>query len=109
MSEKHRCHPVFAGFDTTQPILLTTVGGNALADFYGTRRSARRAAGRRQRADRASGRWSSTRVGAGRVIFVGWRLADFTTAGDPYRANLERLFRNLLRLPGQAEHAIAAA
>ena len=37
------------------------------------------------------------------MIFVGWRLADFTTAGDPYRANLERLFRNLLQLPGQAQ------
>ena len=35
-------------------------------------------------------------VGRGRVIFVGWRLPDFTTAGDPYRPNLERLFRNLL-------------
>ncbi len=36
VTEKHRSHPIFAGFDRTQPILLTTVGGNALADFYGT-------------------------------------------------------------------------
>jgi len=31
-------------------------------------------------------------VGAGRVIVVGWRLPDFTTAGDPHRPNLEKLF-----------------
>jgi len=30
------------------------------------------------------------------VIFVGWRLPDFTTANDAYRPNLERLFSNLL-------------
>ena len=36
VAEKHRGHPIFAGFDTARPILLSSVGGNALADFYGT-------------------------------------------------------------------------
>ena len=34
--EKHRGHPAFAGFDTARPVLLTTIGGNALADFCDT-------------------------------------------------------------------------
>ena len=32
----HRNHPAIAGYATSQPILLTSLGGNALADFYGT-------------------------------------------------------------------------
>ena len=34
--DKHRNHPAFAGLDTTKPVLLTTRGCNALADFHGT-------------------------------------------------------------------------
>ena len=34
--DKHRNHPAFAGLDTTKPVLLTTHGRNALADFHGT-------------------------------------------------------------------------
>jgi len=95
VSEKHRSHPAFAGFDTTRPILLTTVGGNALADFYGTggphgQLLAEGTAGQGERP------LVEYMVGAGRVIFVGWRLADFTTTADPHRANLERLFGNIL-------------
>lgn len=33
---KHRAHPAFAGLDVTQLVPLTTKGGNAMADFYGT-------------------------------------------------------------------------
>ena len=91
----HRSHPAFAGLDITRPILLTSKGGNALADFYGS-------AGLHGEL-LANGGGLGERplveytVGAGRVIFVGWRLPDFTTATDAHRPNLERLFGNLLR------------
>ena len=93
--EKHRSHPVFAGLDTARPILLTTVGGNALADFCGSGdpHGQLLAEGTAGQGERPLVEYT---VGAGRVILVGWRLPDFTTAGDPYRSNLERLFRNLL-------------
>lgn len=76
-------------------MLLTTHGHNALADFHGT------AGPHGELLADGSGAGERPlveyRVGAGRVIFVGWRLADFTTAGDEHRPNLERLFTNLLR------------
>ena len=34
--EKHRNHPAFTGLDTSKVIMLTSLGGNALADFYDT-------------------------------------------------------------------------
>jgi hypothetical protein len=92
---KHREHPAFAGLDVTQLVPLTTKGGNALADFYGTAGPGGELL--------ANGSGSGERplveytVGAGRVIFVGWRLPDFTTAEDAHRPNLERLFSNLWR------------
>ena len=93
--DKHRNHPAFAGLDTTKPVLLTTRGCNALADFHGT------AGPNGELLADGSGAGERPlveyRVGAGRVIFVGWRLADFTTATDAHRPNLERLFTNLLR------------
>ncbi|MCX6909995.1 MAG: hypothetical protein NTY01_18400, partial [Verrucomicrobia bacterium] len=93
--EKHRGHPAFAGLDSTRPIMLTSKGGNALADFHGT-------AGPHGEL-LANGGGPGERplleytVGTGRVISVGWRLPDFTTATDAHRPNLERLFGNLLR------------
>ena len=95
VSPEHRSHPAFAGLDTTKPILLTSLGGNALADFYDTAGPHGRllAEGNAGQGERPLVEYS---VGRGRVIFVGWRLPDFTTAGDPHRPNLERLFRNLL-------------
>jgi hypothetical protein len=92
---QHRAHPAFAGFDTPRSIMLTSKGSNALADFHGTAGphgnllANGNSAGERPLVEYA--------VGAGRVVFVGWRLPDFTTAGDAHRPNLERLFGNLLR------------
>jgi hypothetical protein len=95
ISDQHRGHPAFAGLDATKMVLLTTLGCNALADFYGT------AGPHGELLANGSGAGERPlveyRVGAGRVVFVGWRLADFTTAGDAHRPNLERLFGNLLR------------
>jgi hypothetical protein len=95
VSEKERSHPIFAGFDTTQPILLTTIGGNAFGDFYqsGTPHGQLLADGNAGMGERPLVEYT---IGAGRIIFIGWRLPDFTTAGDPYRKNLEHLFRNML-------------
>ena len=92
--EKHRQHPVFAGLDPSKLILLTTLGGNALADFFGTPgpHGELLAEGNAGLGERPLVEYSSA---AGRVIFVGWRLPDFTTKTDPYRPNLERLFGNL--------------
>ena len=103
MAEKHRQHPVFAGLDTSQLILLTTLGGNALADFYGTAgpHGELLAEGNAGLGERPLVEYQ---LGAGRVIFVGWRLPDFTTKTDPHRPNLERLFGNLLRYLAAAEH-----
>jgi hypothetical protein len=92
----HRDHPAFAGLDTSQPILLTSLGGNALADFYGTEgpHGELLAEGNAGVGERPVVEYA---VGQGRIVFVGWRLPDFTTAHDSYRPNLERLFGNLLR------------
>jgi len=92
---KCRSHPGFAGFDTSKPVLLSTVGGNALADFYGTAgpHGDLLAGGNAGVGERAVVEYT---VGAGRVILVGWRLADFTTSQDKYRPNLERFYGNLL-------------
>lgn len=90
----HRQHPAFSGLDTTKLILLTSRGCNALADFHGTAGPTGElladgnGAGERPLVE--------YRLGNGRAIFVGWRLADFTTAGDEHRPQLERLFTNLL-------------
>ena len=94
--EKHRKHPAFAGLDPSKLILLTTLGGNALADFFGTPgpHGELLAEGNAGLGERPLVEYSSA---AGRVIFVGWRLPDFTTKTDPYRPNLERLFGNLFR------------
>lgn len=96
VTEQHRQHPAFAGLDTSQFIPLTTLGGNALADFYGTAgpHGDLLAEGNAGVGERPLVEYQ---LGAGRVIFVGWRLPDFTTSTDPHRANLERLFVNLLR------------
>jgi hypothetical protein len=93
---QHRQHPVFAGLDTSQLIPLTTLGGNALADFYDTPgpHGDLLADGNAGLGERPLVAYA---LGAGHVILVGWRLPDFTTSADPYRPNLERLFRNLLR------------
>jgi len=93
--EEHRSHPIFAGLDAAGPILLTSLGGNALADFYGTSGPHGELL-----ADGNAGLGECPlveyRPGDGRVLFVGWRLPDFTTASDEYRPNLERLFTNIL-------------
>ncbi len=91
---KHAGHPIFAGLDTKQPIVFTSLGGNALADFYGTDgpHGELLAEGNAGVGERPLVEY---RLGAGRVIFVGWRLADFTTAGDAHRPHLERFFSNL--------------
>jgi len=93
---ERRGHPAFVGLDATQPILLTSVGGNALADFYGTAgpHGTLLAEGNAGLGERPLVEYE---VGAGRVVFVGWRLPDFTTAGGAYRPNLERLTGNLLQ------------
>ncbi len=90
-----RAHPAFAGLDAARPVLLTGKGGNALADFYGTAGPSGTllAEGNAGLGERPLVEYTP---GAGRVLFVGWRLADFTTAGDAHRPNLERLFANLL-------------
>lgn len=104
---EHRDHPAFAGLDTSRPILLTSLGGNALADFYDTAgpHGVLLAEGNAGLGERPLVEYP---YGAGRAIFVGWRLADFTTAGDPYRPNLERLFANLLGYLSQANSNRAA-
>ncbi|MHB8974376.1 MAG: alpha-L-rhamnosidase-related protein [Pirellulaceae bacterium] len=98
--EKHRQHPVFAGLDTSQLILLTSSGGNALADFYDTAgpHGELLAEGNAGLGERPLVEYE---LGAGRVIFVGWRLPDFTTKTDTCRPNLERLFGNLLHYLAQ--------
>ena len=92
---KHRGHPAFVGLDAAHLVPLTTKGGNALADFHGT------AGPHGELLAHGSGAGERPlveyTVGAGRVIFVGWRLPDFTTGTDAHRPNLERLFGNLLR------------
>ena len=94
--EKMRNHPIFAGLDATKPIILSSVGGNAIADFYGTAGPHGELLGEGN-AGLGERPLVEYTAGAGRVIFVGWRLADFTTAKDAYRPNLERLFGNMLR------------
>lgn len=103
---QHRAHPIFAGLDVTRPVILTSLGGNALTDFYATAAPHGEvlADGTAGLGERPLVEYS---VGAGRVIMVGWRLPDFTTAGDPYRPNIERLFGNMLRYlaAGNTNHA----
>ncbi len=93
--EKHRSHPIFEGLQTDKPILTTTAGTTALADFYGSAGPSGELL-----ADGNAGLGERPLVeytfGAGRVIFVGWRVPDFTTLKDPYRPNLERLFSNMI-------------
>jgi hypothetical protein len=100
--DKQRGHPAFAGLDTKRPILLTSRGCNALADFYGT------AGPHGQLLANGGGLGEKPlveyRVGEGRAILVGWRLADFTTETDSQRANLDRLFTNLLRYLSAENH-----
>lgn len=93
--EEHRAHPIFAGLDTSRPILLTSYGGNALADFYDTDgpTGTLLADGNAGVGERPLVEY---KAGEGTALFVGWRLGDFTTAADPYRPNLERLYRNML-------------
>jgi hypothetical protein len=91
-----RTHPAFAGLDPTQDILLTTQGCIALADFYGTDgpHGVILAEGNASVGERPLVEYT---FGAGRMVMVGWRLADFSTPHDAHRPNLERLFANLLR------------
>jgi hypothetical protein len=93
---EHHGHPAFLGLDPSKPILLTTIGGNALADFYGTDgpHGELLAEGNAGVGERPLVEYA---VGAGRVILVGWRLGDFTTDRDAHRPNLERFYGNLLR------------
>jgi len=93
--DKHRNHPAFTGLDASKLIVLTSLGGNALADFYDTAgpHGEILVEGNAGLGERPLVEYG---LGAGRVIFVGWRLPDFTTKTDPHRPNLERLFGNLL-------------
>lgn len=90
-----KTHPAFQGLDVTKPIPLTSGGVNAFGDFYDTAGPTGKLL--------ADGYSNSERpvveytVGAGRAIFTGWRLADFTGDADPYRQNLEKFYGNLLR------------
>lgn len=103
--DMHRAHPAFAGLDIRRPIPLTSRGCNALADFYGT------AGPHGELLANGGGPGERPlveyRVGKGRVIFVGWRLADFTTQADAYRKNLETLLTNLLHyLSAENRHRV---
>lgn len=93
--EKYRHHPIFSGLDTGKPVLLTAFGGNALADFYG---SSSPTGDLLVEGNAGLGERSLVeyRFGQGRILFVGWRLPDFTTDRDLYRPNLEQLFGNIL-------------
>ena len=93
VAEKHRGHPAFAGFDTARPVLLTTIGGNALADFCDTPGPHGRTAGRWQR--------GSGRAAAGRVRFR-------RGAGDLRRLATRRLHYGRRSLPGQPRTAVQA-
>ena len=93
-------HPLFAGFDTSKPIVLTSLGGNALADFYGTAGPhgdvlAEGTAGVGEKP------LDEYRVGAGHVLFIGWRLPDFTTTKDQFRPNMEKFFGNVFKYMAQ--------
>ncbi len=96
VKDKYRSHPVFAGLDASRLILMTGLGGNALADFYDTPgpHGELLAEGNAGLGERPLVEYT---VGAGRVILVGWRLPDFTTAGDAHRPNIERFFGNILQ------------
>lgn len=96
IAPKHRGHPAFEGLNASEPVLTTTLGGNALADFHGTPgpHGELLADGNAGLGERPLVEYA---VGTGCVVFVGWRLPDFTSVSDPHRANLERLFSNLLR------------
>jgi len=93
--DDHRDHAIFRGFDLTKAVLLTSLGGNALADFYDTAgpTGTLLAEGNAGLGERPVVEY---RFGEGRVLFVGWRLPDFTTAGDAHRPNLDRFFSNIL-------------
>jgi|GEM_PF-1580432 len=100
---EYRGHPAFAGLDTGKDLLLTSKGCIALADFYGTAgpHGELLAEGNAGVGERPLVEYH---CGAGRAVLVGWRLADFSTANDSHRPNLERLFANLLRYLADANH-----
>ena len=100
---EHRSHPAFAGLDTTKPILLTSLGGNALADFlrHAGPHGQLLAEGNAGQGERPLVEYS---VGRGRVIFVGWRLPDFTTAGDPLSTEPGAALSQPAGLPGPREY-----
>jgi hypothetical protein len=98
--EAYRNHPIFTGFDTSKAIILTSLGGNALSDFYGTAGPHGELLGEGN-AGVGERPLVEYKVGAGHVLFVGWRLPDFTTATDPYRPNMVEFFGNVLRYMAQ--------
>ncbi|NLB96798.1 MAG: hypothetical protein GX785_13940 [Armatimonadetes bacterium] len=91
--EKHRAHPVFAGLPTSTPIVLPTRPGSAVAGLDVPSGSAGELL-----ADAMPGSGEGLIVeytaGAGRVIFVGGAVPDFTAAPASHQ---ESLFSNVLR------------
>ncbi len=100
VKEEFKNHPLFAGFDTSKPILLTSLGGNALADFYDTAGPHGDVLGEGT-AGLGEKPLVEYKVGAGHVLFIGWRLPDFTTTGDRFRPNIEKFFSNIFRYMAQ--------
>jgi len=98
-------HPIFAGLATqksaplpemaARSIYLTSGGHPAFSDFHGSRGPqagmllARAACAQENPL-------VEYELGRGRIIVMGWRLANYGLEQNAYRTNLERLTRNLV-------------
>ncbi len=95
-------HPVFAGFEPGQPVLLTGGGYPAFADFYPGGPAGAHVLGRAY-----GGTTEAPLVeyscGKGRVIALGWRCPHYSKTGDQWRGNLERLTGNILAYLSRGE------
>jgi formylglycine-generating enzyme required for sulfatase activity len=87
-------HPIFRGLDHDL-IDLSDRGYPASADFYGGGGPAGGMLLGRTPSD-AENPLVEYRLGAGRVIVMGWRLPHYGYRANPHRAELERLTANIL-------------
>ncbi len=89
-------HPIYAGFDSTAPILLASAGYPGFSDFWST--GGPFAGNVIGEAHPNSGENPLTEHahGGGRIIAMGWRLPYYGLRNNAHRANLERLTCNIL-------------
>ncbi|MGQ9730438.1 MAG: SUMF1/EgtB/PvdO family nonheme iron enzyme [Candidatus Zipacnadales bacterium] len=89
-------HPVYKGFQPSQPIPMASAGYPSFSDFYNTGGPLGANVIGNAYPDAGEKPFIEYGHGRGRIICLGWRLPHYGLQNNKHRQNLERLTANIL-------------